>query len=153
MRKAIRRHSVSRIARHSHERFELLFLLEEARQLAGAARAKPQRAVAAALAHLEANYPEPLQMAALVYAAGCGRVRLFQLFKQSTGMTPDDHLQRPRVNKAHALLAGTTRSVTDIAYATGFSSSQYFSKVFRKYDGTTPTVARERQAKSRTPQR
>ncbi len=117
-------------------------LLEAARQLAAAASAKPQRAIAAAVAHLEANFQEPLQMTALARAAGCGRARLFLLFKQSTGMTPNDFLQRLRVNKARALLAGTTRLVTDIAFATGFSSSQYFSNVFRKYAGCTPSQFR-----------
>ena len=84
-------------------------LFEAARQLTGAAHAKPQRAITAAIAHLEANYQEPLRMTALASAAGYGRARLFAIFKQSTGMTPNDYLQRLRVNKARELLAGTTR--------------------------------------------
>lgn len=114
-------------------------LLEAARQLTHAALAKPRHAIAAALAHMEKNFHEPLRMTTLAQAAGCSRARLFELFKQSTGMTPNDYLQRLRVNKARELLAGTTRAVTDIAHATGFSSSQYFSNVFRKYAGTTPS--------------
>jgi len=114
-------------------------LFEAARQLTDTAHAKPQRAITAAIAHLEGHYQEPLRMAALARAAGYGRARLFQLFKQSTGMTPNDYLQRLRVNKARELLAGTTRPITDIAHDAGFSSSQYFSNVFRKYAGTTPS--------------
>jgi AraC-like DNA-binding protein/mannose-6-phosphate isomerase-like protein (cupin superfamily) len=128
-------------------------IFEAARQLTGARPVQGKRAVDAALTHLQAHFHEPLPMADLARATGCSRARLFQLFKENTGLTPNDYLQRLRVNKARDLLVHSTRSITDVAFATGFSSSQYFSKVFRKYDGTTPTVARERQAKSRTPQR
>jgi AraC-like DNA-binding protein len=75
-------------------------------------------------------------------AVGCSRARLFRIFQQSTGMTPNDYLQRLRVSRAGELLAGTSRPITEIAIACGFSSSQYFSNVFRKYLGQTPTAFR-----------
>lgn len=56
-------------------------------------------------------------------------------------MTPNDYLQRLRVHQARQLLADPARTITDVAFATGFASSQYFSKVFRKYVGVTPTAA------------
>jgi AraC-like DNA-binding protein len=121
-------------------------LIETARQLTGTAHAKPQRAIAAAIAYLEQNYQDLLPMAELARVTGYGRARLFHLFKQSTGMTPNDYLQRLRVNKARELLTCSTRTVTDIAHATGFSSSQYFSNVFRKYAGTTPSRFRSASA-------
>jgi transcriptional regulator GlxA family with amidase domain len=64
-------------------------------------------------------------------------------------MTPNDYLQRLRVTRARDLLVTTSQSVTDIAYATGFSSSQYFSNVFRKYAGTTPSTFRARATRTR----
>jgi transcriptional regulator GlxA family with amidase domain len=66
--------------------------------------------------------------------------------KENTGMTPNDHLQRLRVNKARQLLADPARTITDVAFVTGCASSQYFSKVFRKYVGVTPTAACHRRA-------
>ena len=59
-------------------------------------------------------------------------------------MTPNDWLQRFRIKKACELLASTDRSITDIALSVGYSSSQYFNNVFRKYVGTTPGEHRER---------
>lgn len=120
-----------------------------ARQLNVAADAAPRMAIAAALAFLDGHYREPIRMAAVARVVGCGRSRLFQLFKESTGMTPNDYLQRLRVTRARALLTTTDRTVTDVAYATGFSSSQYFSNVFRKYAGTTPSALRTRTARRR----
>jgi len=84
-------------------------------------------------------------MLALAEAAGCSRSRLFQLFKQATGMTPNDYLQRLRVKEASAMLINQPgASITDVAFSNGFSSSQYFCNVFRKYTGTTPVAFRLR---------
>jgi AraC-like DNA-binding protein len=47
------------------------------------------------------------------------------------------------VERARELLAAGGRSVTDVAYALGFSSSQYFATVFKRYTHTRPSsVAR-----------
>ncbi|HEY1067078.1 MAG TPA: AraC family transcriptional regulator [Pirellulales bacterium] len=119
-------------------------LLESAKQLTSGAPIPPQRAIEAALAHLEGCWREPLRMSDLAQAAGCSRARLFEVFKQATGMTPNDYLVRLRVNKACEFLADPARSVTDVAYAAGFSSSQYFSNVFRKYINATPSEFRRR---------
>ena len=62
-------------------------------------------------------------------------------------MTPNDYLQRLRLDRAREWLAEEGRSVTDIAFAAGFSSSQYFSHVFRKYTGLTPSRFRARAAR------
>ena len=62
-------------------------------------------------------------------------------------MTPKAYLQRQRVNQARQLLQAPARTITDIAFASGFSSSQYFSKVFRKYVGATPSEACRRRAR------
>jgi AraC-like DNA-binding protein len=145
--RAFRRNEKNRLPVISLRMVAGAVLLEAARQLTGTAHAKPQSAIAAAIAYLEANYQEPLPMTDLARVTGYGRARLFQIFKQSTGMTPNDYLQRLRVNKARELLAGTKRTITDIAHDSGFSSSQYFSNVFRKYAGTTPSRFRSAAAK------
>ncbi len=95
-------------------------------------------AVALATAHMERHFDRPLQMNEVARHAGCSRARLFAVFKRETGMSPNDWLQRHRVKRAAELLAHTDRAITDIALSVGFSSSQYFSNVFRKYAGTTP---------------
>ena len=40
--------------------------------------------------------------------------------------------------KSKELLMGTEMSVTEVAYAAGFSDSSYFIQCFRKYEGITP---------------
>ena len=62
-------------------------------------------------------------------------------------MTPNDYLQRLRLESARSLLAETSRSVTDIAFEVGFNSSQYFSTVFLQYTGLTPSGFRSQGAR------
>ncbi|MSU48065.1 MAG: AraC family transcriptional regulator [Opitutus sp.] len=119
-------------------------ILQAANQLAHGEPDHTLRLSATVLAHVEAHYGEPLRAADLARAAGCSRSRLFQIFKRSTGMTPTDYIQRLRVNKVSALMLKSTASITDLALAAGFSSSQYFCKVFRKYAGATPGEFRRR---------
>jgi AraC-like DNA-binding protein len=79
----------------------------------------------------------------LVRHVGFSRARMFDIFKAETGLTPNDYLQRARVEKAQEQLRQTNLSVTQIALATGFSSGQYFSTVFARYTGVSPTRFRK----------
>jgi len=65
-------------------------------------------------------------------------------------MTPADYIQRRRVEKVRILLTDSHRSITDIAFESGFSSSQYLCKVFKKYAGTTPRTFRFHRPKDTT---
>ncbi len=123
-------------------------LLEAARQLSAPRALEPTRAVQAAMDCIEARYAESLSMDDVARAACCSRARLFPIFKESTGMTPHDYLQRLRVQRAQKALAETDASVTQVALDCGFTTSQYFSNVFRKFTGLAPSTFRERQAGS-----
>lgn len=113
-------------------------ILESARQLTIRRVPGPIELVAAATAYLRQHLQEPIRIPDLVDHLGFGRARMFQLFKSGLGLTPNDYLQRLRVEKAQELLRETRKSVTQIALDTGFNSSQYFSTVFRRYTGQTP---------------
>ena len=64
------------------------------------------------------------------------------LFKQSTGSSFKEYLNMVRIEESKRLLANTDFSIIDIAVATGFEEQSYFSKVFKKYTGLTPTQFR-----------
>lgn len=127
-------------------------ILEAARQLTQVNRADSKQIADAVVAHMRTRLHEPLRVEELADHVGYGRARLFQLFKAATGMTPNDYLQRLRVKSARELLTTTAQPVTDIAQSLGFSTSQYFSNVFRKYTGATPTEyrAQPRPARARS---
>ncbi|MBD2863191.1 response regulator [Paenibacillus oceani] len=65
------------------------------------------------------------------------------LFKQETGRTVNEWLTQYRMEKAKELLANPTYKLYDICYAVGYADPSYFSKLFKKVTGLTPSVYRE----------
>lgn len=72
---------------------------------------------------------------------------LYQLFR-SSGTTPGEKLEQIRMQHAHSLLVSTRMSVTDVASACGYNSSNTFHKVYKKYHGCTPGTTRARKDES-----
>jgi AraC-like DNA-binding protein len=70
---------------------------------------------------------------------GYGKSRLYSLFTHEVGMAPNDYRQRIRIKRCCERLTRTSDSITAIGIDSGFHSSQYFSRVFKKYVGVTPT--------------
>ena len=70
---------------------------------------------------------------------GYGKSRLYSLFTREVGMAPNDYRQRVRIKRCCERLTKTSDSVTTIGIDSGFHSSQYFSRVFKKYVGVTPS--------------
>ena len=54
-------------------------------------------------------------------------------------MGPNNYINKLRMERAAEMLRQTELSMTEIAERTGFSSSRYFSTMFKKYMGVTPT--------------
>lgn len=68
---------------------------------------------------------------------------LSYLFKQETGQTLTDYINTRRVERAARRLRSTDGSVADIAESVGVLDVNYFTKIFKKSMGVTPTVYRK----------
>lgn len=133
------------------ERCELRALLcgittETCRIVSTGSARKTSLFIAKAKEYFERNLDEPFLIEDAVKHIGFSRSRFYEMFKGETGLTPNDYVQRLRINRACDTLAGTGESITEIAYRMGFSDSQYFARVFRKYMGETPSAYRQRAA-------
>jgi two-component system response regulator YesN len=64
---------------------------------------------------------------------------LSQIFKKETGITLSSFLEDVRLIKAKELLTNLTVDIGDIAARVGYNDSNYFSKVFKKKFGMSPT--------------
>ncbi len=62
-----------------------------------------------------------------------------RIFKDILGYNFPDYINLLRVKKAKELLLKNEISIKEICYATGYSDPNYFSKVFKKYEGMTPS--------------
>ena len=65
-------------------------------------------------------------------------------FKQAFGVPPHRYLLTRRIERATALLRDTDRSITDIAFATGWQSLGTFGRTFRDVTGASPSALRAR---------
>lgn len=121
------------------------FLLELVRTAdvpprAGAGSARPLTGV---LAHIATHLGEPLPLAELAAKAGLSVPRFKARFTAELGVPPGEHVLRARVGEAERRLRETSQTVTRIAFDLGFSSSQYFATVIKRYTGRTPRQLRD----------
>ena len=54
-------------------------------------------------------------------------------------MAPSDYLTNYRINKACALLHESRFTVTEVANSVGYEDALYFSRVFKRIKGVSPT--------------
>lgn len=64
---------------------------------------------------------------------------LSELFKNETGETISNYIQRTRIEMAQHLLLTTMMNVTEVADDVGYADAKYFSRVFRKHLGIRPS--------------
>ncbi|MBS1369578.1 MAG: helix-turn-helix domain-containing protein [Lentisphaeria bacterium] len=95
------------------------------------------------LGFLEQSYASPLTLPEIARHAAVSEATLYRLFRDGTGESPISRLNRIRIRHAGALLLNTRLSVSEIAAATGFTDSNYFSRCFRKFTGCSPRKFRE----------
>jgi AraC-like DNA-binding protein len=78
-------------------------------------------------------------------ALGCTKRYLHMLFSDR-GMTVSDYIWNARLQHCrHELETHGGKTITDVAFSWGFSSSSHFSRVFRKYFGVVPSSIHKAQ--------
>lgn len=70
---------------------------------------------------------------------------LCELFKRHTDKNLTEYILAYRIERAKELLMDVRYKVNDVAYLSGFSDSQYFSSLFKKTVGMTPTEYRNKK--------
>jgi AraC-like DNA-binding protein len=80
----------------------------------------------------------PVSLAEMAGTAGMSESGFKVLFKKQTGLPPVEYATRHRIETARRLLHSTKLPITEVAHELGFSSSQHFATVFRRYTGRSP---------------
>ena len=101
-------------------------------------------AVAGAVDFIHAHHGEQIRLADIAAAVHLSPNYLHAIFRRVTGETPAALLSRLRMERAAELLFTTRMSIGEIAEACGFESQTYFTYVFRRRFGLTPSEYRER---------
>jgi len=93
----------------------------------------------AALAYIDARYTETLRLEDAAGAAGVSAAYLSRLFTEFLRTSFVDYLTGLRVKHAERLLRDSNMSVKEVSYAAGFRDPAYFSKIFHKLTGRSPS--------------
>lgn len=98
-----------------------------------------------AMQYLDAHLADDVGLAELATEIGLSPGHLAAAFRRQTGLPPHRWLMRRRLERARDLLANSPESVTEIAHACGFASSQHMATLFRRQTGQTPSEHRRQR--------
>ncbi len=94
------------------------------------------------LTYISENYNEKITLESVSKACNLSIFYLSKLFKKNTGMNFIDYINLYKIEKAKQLLENTDMSIINISISLGYDESGYFSKIFKKTVGVTPSVYR-----------
>jgi AraC-like DNA-binding protein len=95
--------------------------------------------VARAIQKLRSEYHAPLGVPELAKAAGMSASSFHEHFKAVTGTTPLQYQKDLRLIEARTLLAATSHTVSEAAYAVGYESPNHFSRDYSRKFGSPPS--------------
>ncbi len=102
-------------------------------------------AVQKAMAVIDCDLTADLSLKAMSETLKLNASYFSALFKKETGKTYTDYLNTQRIENAKKLLVSTSLQIQTVAQHCGILDVNYFTKLFRKYTGTTPGKFREKQ--------
>lgn len=89
--------------------------------------------------YIDTHLGEKITLEVLADHVGYTTYYLSRRFNEETGESLVDYVQRVKMERGAYLLAGTELSVDEISGRLGFSSGSYFSSVFRRHMGVSPS--------------
>jgi AraC family transcriptional regulator len=102
-----------------------------------------------AIEFMHDNLAQPVTLGEIAQAAGLSPFHFVRLFRAAVGQPPRHYLTGLRIEAACHLLERDGRSVTEVAYLCGFSSSAHLGAALRRSTGMSPTAyRRDRRATS-----
>lgn len=98
------------------------------------------RGIQACLSYIDCHLEEELSASELASSVNLSVSRLRAKWKQQIGMPLNDYILRCRIDAALRRIENGAANITALSYDLGFSSSQYFSTVFKKLTTSTPSA-------------
>ncbi|MBW4085226.1 helix-turn-helix domain-containing protein [Paenibacillus sp. S150] len=100
-----------------------------------------------ALLYIGQKYKEDISMEQTAEYVNLSPHYFSKLFRQHAGETFIDHITRLRINEAKRLIAEEQLNLKEICYEVGYRDPNYFSRVFKKAVGITPSEFRQQHEK------
>ena len=102
--------------------------------------------VNAAIHYMKENVERHLTLQDVLDYVGYSSTRFSALFKKETGSSPLAYFNRLKIEYACQMLKTTDMHINQICYKVGIEDSLYFSRMFSKVMGMSPSEYRERHA-------
>lgn len=112
-------------------------------EMAGSSPSETDSRIYHSLAYIHKNYDRDLTIEQLAALEHLSVSRFRTLFKARTGLSPMDYLIILRLNHARQLMTQTDLTLREIADAVGYQDQLYFSRIFKKRTGYTPSAYRQ----------
>jgi len=95
--------------------------------------------------YIDRNYCDTLTLQMLADTCHGSPYHLHRTFKRVKGMTPTQYIQQKRVDKAKQLLFFSHLTISEVGIDVGLPNTSYFTTLFKKITGYTPTGYRQVQ--------
>ncbi|WP_162012084.1 GH39 family glycosyl hydrolase [Streptococcus sp. S784/96/1] len=92
--------------------------------------------------YIDVNFEKELTLTNLAQRIFVSEQYLSKIFKEEIGIGVSEYIIKRRLEKVRRYLTETELPITDIAFESGFSNINSFNRLFKKYQGVTPSVYR-----------
>lgn len=103
-------------------------------------------AIDVAIEYIKNHYPENISLDDILESVDYSKSHFCRLFKEKTGLSIIEYINKFRVEKACLDLIYTNKNITEIATENGFNNIQYFSRTFKEFMNCTPKQYQKSQS-------
>ncbi len=132
------------------ELLKLLYALSDCREMHPDNTNTDNSGILSVITYINTNYNKNITLGDLAKISGYSKSRFSHLFSEITGTTPVKYQNEIRLRTAAQMLTDTENTISDIAYACGFSDALYFSRIFKRIYGVSATEYRKNKRFSDT---
>jgi AraC-like DNA-binding protein len=97
-----------------------------------------------AIVHMDMHFIDNPPLADLAGLVNMAPNSFHRLFRETMGVTPYNYMTTKRLDQGLRLLAGSNKTISGVAMACGYSDPLYFSRVFSRHFGMSPSQSRGR---------
>ena len=121
----------------------LTLLMEQSWHPESVTVSRKRMELAAVKEYLDEHYTEKLTLDDLAEKFFINKFYLSKIFKETYGTTVNNYLISKRITRAKQLLRFTDMTVDEVGAAVGMGDANYFSRMFRKVEGSSPREYRK----------
>lgn len=113
-------------------------------RIGGVKDSRNQQVIEQVIEFMRSNYHRPLRLEDIAQTVFLSPCYLSHIFKEELGSTIMEYLTRLRIEEAKRLLSNPRFTVVQVADRIGYGDPSYFTKVFKKSEGITPSQFKQR---------